>query len=83
MSNFSGIILAAGQGNRMVNYSKPKSTLELKKNYTLMDKIISNFRKNRIKKLFIVTGYKANTLKKYDVKKRFNKNWKNTNRFNS
>ena len=83
MKSFSGIILAAGKGNRLNNYNKPKSTLELKKNYTLLDKIISNFKKNKIKKLFIITGYKENYLKKYNIKKIFNKNWKNTNMLKS
>jgi choline kinase len=83
MKNHKGIILAAGQGTRMLNFKEPKSTLELKKNFTIMSNILSNFRKNYINEIFIITGFKSQVFKKYKAKKIINKNWKKTNMFKS
>ena len=83
MKTLKGIILAAGKGTRMKNFNQPKSTLKIKKNFTIMDNLISNFRKNHINEIFMVTEFKSNYFKKYDVKKINNKNWKKTNMFNS
>ena len=78
-----GIILAAGQGTRMSNYKDPKSTLKLKKNYTIMSNILTNYRKNYINEIFIVTGFKSKAFNKYNAKKIINKDWKKTNMFKS
>lgn len=83
MSTLKGIILAAGRGTRMRNYNQPKSTLKLTKNLTIMDKLLSNFRKNNINNLSLVTGFKFKAFEKYKVKKIKNKNWKQTNMFKS
>ena len=81
MKTPKGIILAAGQGTRMLNFKEPKSNLELKKNFTIMSNILSNFRKNYINEIFIITGFKSQVFKKYEAKKIINKNWKKTNMF--
>ena len=39
---FAGIILAAGSGNRLQKYIKPKGTINIKKNLTIIDNIINN-----------------------------------------
>ncbi len=83
MKAHRGIILAAGKGTRMSNFRGPKSTLELKKNLTIMRNILNNFRKNYINEIFIVTGFKSKVFKKYEAKKIINKNWKKTNMFKS
>ena len=65
--------MAAGQGTRMSNYKDPKSTLKLKKNYTIMSNILTNYRKNYINEIFIVTGFKSKAFNKYNAKKIINK----------
>ena len=69
MKAHRGIILAAGKGTRMLNFSGPKSTLELKKNLTIMRNILNNFRKNYINEIFIVTGFKSKVFKNMRQKK--------------
>ena len=65
-----GIILAAGRGSRMGNYTlnKPKSFIVYKKK-KLIDHILQNFKKNGINKIYIITGYKKNYLKILKLKK--------------
>ena len=82
----NGIILAAGKGQRLKNFNKPKSLI-IKKNKYLIEYIIENFKKNKINKITVVTGYKSKeikkALKKYKIKFILNKKWKNTNMFYS
>ena len=82
----NGIILAAGKGQRLKNFNKPKSLI-IKKNKYLIEYIIENFKQNKINKITVVTGYKSKeikkALKKYKIKFILNKKWKNTNMFYS
>lgn len=80
------IILAAGKGSRIskIIKSKPKSFLELSKNFSIIDYQINILRKINIKKILILTGYKDGHFKKKfkaekDIKIIFNKNWNKTN----
>ena len=74
------IILAAGKGSRMKNLtqSKPKCLL-IYKNKNIIDWQIRAMKKNNIKKICIITGFKNKLLNKYKYKKIFNKRWKETN----
>ena len=57
-----GLILAAGRGSRINNYSKdyPKSLLTLNEhNYTLLDYNLDILEKLNLNKIIIVTGYKS------------------------
>ena len=80
----NGIILAAGKGQRLKNFNKPKSLI-IKKNKYLIEYIIENFKQNKINKITVVTGYKSKeikkALKKYKIKFILNKKWKITNMF--
>lgn len=82
----NAIILAAGKGKRLKNFNKPKSLIVKNKKY-LIEHIIENFKKNKIKNISVVTGYKSKELVKavkgHKVKFIFNKKWKNTNMFYS
>lgn len=77
-----GIILAAGRGKRMgyLTLKKPKCFLKIKKK-TLLEHLIDNFKKNNIKKIYVITGYKKNIFNIKSINKIYNKNWKNTNMF--
>jgi L-glutamine-phosphate cytidylyltransferase len=79
------IILVAGRGSRLPNYlSKiPKSLITLVTKKTLIEYLLDNFKKNNIKKIALITGYKKNLFKKFKVKKFNNKNWKTTNMVSS
>ena len=59
------IILAAGTGSRLgAEISKnPKSLLKIG-NITLIERLIKQFRKNNIKNINIIIGYKGNKIKK-------------------
>lgn len=60
------IILAAGYGNRMrpLTDNEHKTLLKIN-NITIIDNIIDSLITNSINKVVIVTGYRANELKKY------------------
>ena len=79
-----GIILASGRGSRMKNltFSKPKTLLKYK-NKIILENIIKNFKVNKIKKIYVTTGYKKNLFNDFDIKKIFNKNWNKTSIFES
>ncbi len=79
----AGIILAAGSGNRLQKYNKPKGTIIIKRNLSIIDNIINNFKKNNILKLKIITGYKSNLLKYLKNKKIHNEKWKSSNMITS
>ena len=82
----NAIILAAGKGQRLKDFNKPKSLI-IKKNKFLIEHIIQNFKKNKISNITIITGYKSKeikkALKKYKLKFIINKKWKNSNMFYS
>lgn len=80
------VIMAAGKGSRIskITNGKPKSFLELRKDYSIIDYQIELLRKIRTKKIFIVVGYKYSFFKKKfknqkDVQLIYNKNWKKDN----
>jgi len=77
-----GIILAAGRGSRMkkLSYNNPKSLIKYKKK-TFLEHVINNFKKNEIKNIVIITGYKSEKFKKFKCKKIKNKLWKTSNIF--
>ena len=41
-----------------------------------MSNILTNYRKNYINEIFIVTGFKSKAFNKYNAKKIINKDWK-------
>ena len=53
------IILAAGQGRRLEKkFNKPKCLITLPTGETILDRICRILKDNKIKEIFIVTGYK-------------------------
>ena len=53
------IILAAGKGRRLEKkFNKPKCLITLPTGETILDRICRILKDNKIKKIFIVTGYK-------------------------
>jgi choline kinase len=75
-----GIILAAGRGSRLKNLTKnnPKCLIKIK-NETILNKIINNFKINKIFKIIIITGYKNNLIKKKNFLEIHNVVWKKSN----
>ena len=81
-----GVILAAGRGQRLKNFSndKPKAFINLYKSKKIIDYQISVLRKIKVKKIIIVVGYKKNFFyrkfkKDKDISFLYNRNWKTTN----
>lgn len=74
------IILAAGRGSRLkeLTKNKPKCLVKVKKR-TLLDRIISNFKKNKISKICVITGYQNKLIKKKDILNIHNPIWYKTN----
>ena len=72
------VILAAGMGSRIANITEqsPKSLLSLN-NSTILGHTLDCLKKNNIKDLHIVTGYKDSLIKNY-----VNKNWNGNLSFN-
>ncbi len=79
-----GIILAAGRGSRLgrLTENKPKS-FNKSSNKRYIDIVIDNFKKNSIKNINIITGYKKNLFRKFPQKKILNNKWKSTSIFYS
>ena len=73
------IILAAGRGRRMqeLTADKPKCLLELK-GKKLLEWQLESLRGAGIEEIAIVTGYKREKLKKYNLHEFCNKHWANT-----
>lgn len=77
------IILAAGTGSRLGNITKkkPKSLIKIK-GKNIIDYQIKNFKKLKVKKIIIVTGF-AHTVMKKNLGAKYkyiiNKKYKNTN----
>lgn len=74
--NYKGIILAAGRGSRLKKKTEvlPKCLVKFKGS-TLLQRVIQNFNKNKISKIYVVTGYKENKIKVPGVKKIKNLIW--------
>ena len=80
------VILAAGRGSRMDNYTSdlPKSLLKLNNKKTILDYNISIMNKLRVQKVYIVVGYKykkiINHLKHHkNISFVYNPFWENCN----
>ena len=60
------IILAAGSGSRLKNYTvnNHKSLLKLPNNQTILGRIISQFKKFGVNDISIITGHKSYLIKK-------------------
>jgi L-glutamine-phosphate cytidylyltransferase len=74
------IILAAGRGSRLkdLTKNKPKSFLKIK-NRRMIDYQIEGLKKNGIKDIAAVVGYKKEMFRKLKIKLFNNKNWESTN----
>jgi choline kinase len=59
-----GVILAAGKGSRLGNYTTelPKSLLPLNENKTLLDYNIDTLEKLGVSKIFVVTGFQSDKI---------------------
>ncbi len=68
-----GVIFAGGYGKRLkpLTDEKPKVLLELKKNYTILDKQLMDFKNSGIDHVFLLVGY---LWKK--IRERYGKHWK-------
>ena len=84
MKNFSNkervLILAAGRGSRLKELTKynPKCFIKIK-NKEIINHQINEIKKNGVKKIGIVVGYKKKKFERLGVKLFFNNNWKTTN----
>ncbi|MGC8565721.1 MAG: nucleotidyltransferase family protein [Thermoplasmata archaeon] len=67
-----GVIFAGGFGKRLrpITDSIPKTLIEIKRNYTILDKQLLDFKYSDIKEIFLLVGYK-HTL----IKKRYGGDW--------
>lgn len=76
----NAIILAAGRGSRLNNYTKykPKALVKFR-NETLLQNQINNLNTNNVKNIHLLTGYKKNKFINYKLKKIHNKNWRKSN----
>jgi choline kinase len=77
------IILAAGKSSRIINHIKTNKCLIKINNLTIIEKIIKNSLKNKIKNIEVVVGYNPkkiiNKLKGYkNIKFKFNKKYNTT-----
>lgn len=67
--NFTAVILCAGRGTRIAKTTKlPKSLLKIN-GKSIIDRTLEALEKNQVKKVNIVTGYKASLLKKHVLKR--------------
>ena len=74
------IILAAGRGSRLKELTKNKIKCFLKiKNKKIIEHQIEGLKKNGIKNIAVVVGYKKEKFNKLKIKLFNNKNWKSTN----
>lgn len=74
------IILAAGKGNRLYPYTKnqPKCLVTYKKK-SIISHQLNIFKKTRIKKIYLVSGYKSSKIKFKQIKKKKNFDYENSN----
>ena len=68
-----GAILSGGYGKRLYPYTKdiPKTMLELKQGFTILDLQFLDFKRNGINEVYMLVGYK-----KEEIEKRFGNSWK-------
>jgi len=68
-----GMILCGGFGKRLRSVSEnlPKLLLEIKRNYTLLDRQIFQYRSAGIEKVILLTGYQGELIKRHLRKQRF------------
>ncbi len=61
-----GAILAGGYGKRLLplTESRPKVLLEIKENYTILDKQLLDMKNAGIKSVYLLTGYKGEMIEK-------------------
>ena len=81
MNDCSAIILAAGRGSRINEYTKkiPKGCIKIF-NKSLIDRQIDIFIKSGINDIYVVTGYKSNLIKNVRIKKKIkNDKWQVSN----
>jgi choline kinase len=74
------LILAAGRGSRMKEFTsnKPKCLLKIK-NISLIERQINNFKKQGINDIGIITGYKRDLLEHFNLQEFHNNKWDKTN----
>ena len=79
-----GIILAAGRGSRLRKLTEniPKCLVKFK-GQTLLDGIINNFLSNKIKDIYVVTGYREKKIKSSLIEKIYNSKWNKSSIFKS
>jgi len=65
---FAAVILCAGTGSRIKNFTKKPKTLLKIGSKTIIERIILSLKKNNINNINIVTGYKSALLKKEIIK---------------
>jgi len=67
-----GVIFAGGFGKRLrpITDSIPKTLIEIKRNYTILDKQLLDFKYSDIKEIFLLVGYKHSL-----IKKRYGSEW--------
>lgn len=68
-----GAVLAGGYGKRLrpITDAVPKPLIEIKKNYTILDKQILQFRYSGIREVFLLVGYLYEK-----IKQRYSDSWK-------
>ena len=78
------IILAAGRGSRLGNYTKelPKALVDIN-GKSLIERQISSLRKHGVNEIFVVTGYKKNKHVLKDVEYFFNPKYSKTEQLGS
>ena len=74
------IILAAGKGSRLYPITKkiPKCLVKFK-GKSILDYQLENCKKMQLKKIFLVSGYKSNKIKRKNIIKVKNAKYKSTN----
>ena len=81
------IILAAGKGTRLKKkFNKPKCLIKLSSGETILERICKILNDNRIKKIFVITGYKSKLIEKHkpkNVKTIFFRNFSRSNNLQS
>lgn len=74
------IILAAGEGSRLYPYTKniPKCMVKYE-NKSIISHQLNIFKKVKIKRIYLVSGYKSSKIRFNQIKKRKNTDYKNSN----
>ena len=84
--NKLAVILAAGIGSRLKDFTnKPKCLIDFGTNVSIIERTYNILKKNKFKKIIVVTGFKHKEIKKKLKKKviyRYFKNYRKTNNHN-